>query len=537
MRQELAFLVHLTRLIGQEPEPGYGRRRCRRQRRLATRAARLPRPRPPGLSLMPISSFYGLQTSLRGLLAQQRLLDTTGHNIANASTRGYSRQEAVARRPRRRCRSRPAASPAAPARTSAPASTSRASAASATSSSTRSTARQNTNLSEWTARADRARPGRARARRAGRQRHQRPAARSSGTPGRTSPTQRATTRRRQAGGRRAGRGAGRRVQHRPLADRPGRRPGYAQYTDLARPASPATRAARSRRSRPSIAGLNDDDQALRHGRRRPERPARPPRPAARPALRVRPDLGRRPAPDGSINVSLRRQRHVRDHLPDRDRRDRRLGRPAGRRPGRPAASSAACSTPPSPGGTLDGYLSTLDTIANSLASTVNGAYGGAFFDGGAGPTGATIDVVRCADPGRARRRSPPAPARPAPTTSRSRSRSCAAAPASTAPTSAFVAQVGGDLNEATRRQANAQVLTDAVEDRRQSVAGVSMDEEMSNLVRFQRAYQASARAMSHDGRDARRPDQPHRTGGSLMSMRITTSMVQRNVLAGPQLAV
>src|SRR4051794_33899926 len=44
---------------------------------------------------MPISSFYGMQTSLRGLLAQQRMLDTTGHNIANASTKGYSRQEAT----------------------------------------------------------------------------------------------------------------------------------------------------------------------------------------------------------------------------------------------------------------------------------------------------------------------------------------------------------------------------------------------------------------------------------------------------------
>src|SRR4051794_30299435 len=42
---------------------------------------------------MAISSFYGLQTSLRGLIAQQRLLDTTGHNIANASTEGYSRQQ------------------------------------------------------------------------------------------------------------------------------------------------------------------------------------------------------------------------------------------------------------------------------------------------------------------------------------------------------------------------------------------------------------------------------------------------------------
>ena len=44
---------------------------------------------------MPISSFYGMQTSLRGLIAQQRMLDTTSHNIANASTTGYSRQEAT----------------------------------------------------------------------------------------------------------------------------------------------------------------------------------------------------------------------------------------------------------------------------------------------------------------------------------------------------------------------------------------------------------------------------------------------------------
>ena len=45
-------------------------------------------------------------------------------------------------------------------------------------------------------------------------------------------------------------------------------------------------------------------------------------------------------------------------------------------------------------------------------------------------------------------------------------------------------------------QANAEVLADAVEDRRQSASGVSLDEEMTNLIRFQRGYQASARTMS-----------------------------------------
>jgi flagellar hook-associated protein 1 len=44
---------------------------------------------------MMISSFMGLETALRGLLAQQRGLDVTTHNIANANRTGYTRQEAV----------------------------------------------------------------------------------------------------------------------------------------------------------------------------------------------------------------------------------------------------------------------------------------------------------------------------------------------------------------------------------------------------------------------------------------------------------
>ena len=42
-----------------------------------------------------ISSFLGLQTSLRGLLAQQQALDVAAHNVANANTVGYTRQEAT----------------------------------------------------------------------------------------------------------------------------------------------------------------------------------------------------------------------------------------------------------------------------------------------------------------------------------------------------------------------------------------------------------------------------------------------------------
>jgi flagellar hook-associated protein 1 len=61
---------------------------------------------------------------------------------------------------------------------------------------------------------------------------------------------------------------------------------------------------------------------------------------------------------------------------------------------------------------------------------------------------------------------------------------------------AFVTRIGGDLKNAQRGESNANALLGSIEDRRQSTSGVSMDEEMTNLVRFQRGYQASARTMS-----------------------------------------
>ena len=44
---------------------------------------------------MSIPTLQGLQTALSGLLADQQAMDVTGHNIANANTEGYSRQVAV----------------------------------------------------------------------------------------------------------------------------------------------------------------------------------------------------------------------------------------------------------------------------------------------------------------------------------------------------------------------------------------------------------------------------------------------------------
>jgi flagellar hook-associated protein 1 len=62
--------------------------------------------------------------------------------------------------------------------------------------------------------------------------------------------------------------------------------------------------------------------------------------------------------------------------------------------------------------------------------------------------------------------------------------------------STFVTRIGSMVQDSERQQASAQALVDSVDSRRQSTSGVSMDEEMTNMVRFQRAYQASARAMS-----------------------------------------
>ncbi|HXA55179.1 MAG TPA: flagellar hook-associated protein FlgK [Solirubrobacteraceae bacterium] len=61
---------------------------------------------------------------------------------------------------------------------------------------------------------------------------------------------------------------------------------------------------------------------------------------------------------------------------------------------------------------------------------------------------------------------------------------------------ALVEQVGSGVQNAQASQANSQAVVNTLSGERQSVSGVSLDEEMTNLITFQRGYEASARALN-----------------------------------------
>ncbi|MFG6114700.1 flagellar hook-associated protein FlgK [Halobacillus sp. MO56] len=59
-----------------------------------------------------------------------------------------------------------------------------------------------------------------------------------------------------------------------------------------------------------------------------------------------------------------------------------------------------------------------------------------------------------------------------------------------------IGKMGVESQEYQRLQNNASTLKESVEQRRQSVSAVSLDEEMTNMIKFQHAYNASARNMT-----------------------------------------
>jgi flagellar hook-associated protein 1 len=439
---------------------------------------------------MPISSFYGLQTSLRGLLAQQRMLDTTGHNIANASTKGYSRQEASL-----------VASPALEIPAGGIAGGAGAHLGSGVDVQTFRRVRdtfadlqfrgQNTNLGEWAARAktlDRAElalaePG------------------ENGINEQLSRFWDAWSKLANAPVDPAAKQA-LVEQAKGLADafatvrgqiETAKAQGYAEYADLARPAGAGDPGGEIAQAARELADLNDQIKRYVTAGDVPND-----------LLDRRDVLVDRLSEFGQVSVDAQADGTVDVSFVDTAAAGTTYsivtgtnttwaGPPAGDAwaPGGRLGGLLEASRD---GGTLDGYLDAMDDVADSLATLVNTAYGAPFFDSGPGPTAATLRVAAAlaADPSLVDAG-----------TGNAGSNDVALAvarlrdnPEIDRAYQAFVGKVGAELREASRQEANAQVLTDAVENRRQSVSGVSLDEEMANMVRFQRSYQASSRAMS-----------------------------------------
>jgi flagellar hook-associated protein 1 len=156
----------------------------------------------------------------------------------------------------------------------------------------------------------------------------------------------------------------------------------------------------------------------------------------------------------------------------------------------PGGKLGALQALASPGGPALTYRSQLDAVAADLVSKVNALHPATPFFDPAGTTAATIGVVATASTAQTSSTGDPG------------GNDVAQAIASLRGGSTdqmygtLVAQIGVDVNAANNAESISQTLADAVDKRRQSVSGVSLDEEMTNLVRFQRGYQASARAMT-----------------------------------------
>ena len=146
-------------------------------------------------------------------------------------------------------------------------------------------------------------------------------------------------------------------------------------------------------------------------------------------------------------------------------------------------------------GQLQGYMNTLNSVANDVVTTVNGAISGAdsagatatpFFNP-ADVTAATISVNSAVTPSSS---NPPYTGAEA-----SAVANLAGGTADTA-YNAFVTQVGSDVQSVQNAQSTQQSLLTAITSQRESADGVSIDEEMTNLITYQQAYQASARVMN-----------------------------------------
>lgn len=141
-----------------------------------------------------------------------------------------------------------------------------------------------------------------------------------------------------------------------------------------------------------------------------------------------------------------------------------------------------------PGGPLASYQGALNEVAGMLAGSVNALHTSTPFF--AGNTAATIAVA--VTPAQVQTSSPAA------TGGNNIAQAIAALRGGAADSryAGLIAQVGSDVQTAQDNQTTSQAVVSAIGNQRQSVSGVSLDEEMTNLISFQRGYEASARTLT-----------------------------------------
>jgi flagellar hook-associated protein 1 len=142
----------------------------------------------------------------------------------------------------------------------------------------------------------------------------------------------------------------------------------------------------------------------------------------------------------------------------------------------------------SPTGALASYQTALNEVASTLAGSVNKLHTATPFFKGA--TAATLEVA--VTPAEVQTSTEGAPGANNVALAIAGLRGGAADQRY----AALVEQVGSGVQNAKAAQTNSQAVLAAVSGQRQSVSGVSLDEEMTNLVTFQRGYQASAQALN-----------------------------------------
>jgi flagellar hook-associated protein 1 FlgK len=148
-----------------------------------------------------------------------------------------------------------------------------------------------------------------------------------------------------------------------------------------------------------------------------------------------------------------------------------------------------------PGGILDQHQADLDAFVNRLVTDVNTAHGAPFFD----PAGVTADTLAvdagiAADPSTVRTTN--VAGTPEGANDVALAVAGLRAGAADRAYAGLVLRIGSETRDVIRRADADQAVLDAALDRRSATSGVSLDEEMANMIRFQRGYQASARVMS-----------------------------------------